>query len=234
MRRIWAMMVSSVLLVAFGCSQSYQIRLDKTLEDMKYNKRLDENLQPALADGKLKELGIFVRPPLPLTPSKEFTLGEVPAGQFDETKTFFDGQKAFLHVVARVKQAKKPAAKAAPAEPPAARGQFNADVLAALKAVYPEEENLATEKFKDDPHKPNTYKRVIFDNSGKRVEVYLYKLEPYDVALIFQYDTGEKAALASKINLCLESFAVGNKARSKYANPAGGGEEEPTEGGIAF
>ena len=220
------MMVSCLLLVAFGCSQSYQIRLDKTLEEMKYEKRLNENLEPPPTEGKLKELAIFIRPPKPLGPSKEFTLGEVPAGQFDETKTFFEGQKSFLHIIARVKQAKKPAAKGAPAEPAVTRGQFNADVIAVLKAVYPDEEALAIEKFKDDPHKPNTYKRVIFENSGKRVEVYLYKLEPYDVALIFQYDPSEKGALASKINLCLESFAVSNKARAKYTNPAGTEERD--------
>ena len=233
MRRIVAMMVSGVLLVASGCSNSYQIRLEKTLEEMKYNKRLDDNLEPASAEGKLKELAIFVRPPKPPAPSKEFLLGEVPAGVFDETKTFFEGQKAFLHVIARVKQAKKPAAKGATAEPPAARGPFNTDVIAVLKAIYPDEEGLAPEKFKDDPKKGNAFRRVIFENNGKRVEVYLYKLDPYDVALIFQYDPSEKNALASKINLCLESFAVGAKARAKHANPTGSGEEESGAGGGA-
>ncbi len=231
MRRIAAMVVSSILLVVCGCSTSYQIRLDKTLEEMKYEKRLNDNLEPPPAEGKLKELAIFVRPPKPLAASKEFLLGEVPAGQFDETKTFFEGQKAFLHVIARVKQPKKPPAKGAPAEPPVARGPFNSDIIAVLKAIYVDEENLAVEKFKDDPKKSNAFKRVIFENSGKRVEIYLYKLDPYDVALIFQYDPAEKNALASKINLCLESFAVGNKARSKYANPSATGEDESVEAG---
>jgi hypothetical protein len=229
MRRIAAMMVTCVLLVATGCSNRYQVRLDETLKEMKYNKRLDDNLEAAPAEGKLKELDIFVRPPKPMAASKEFLLGEVPAGQFDDTKTFFEGQKAFLHVIARKKQAKKPVAKGAAPEPQAARGPFNTDVIAVLKAIYPDEESLAPEKFKDDPKKGNAFKRVIFENSGKRVEVYLYKLEPYDVALIFQYDPAEKAALASKINLCLESFAIGPKAHAKYANPNGSGEEESSE-----
>ena len=44
---------------------------------------------------------------------------------------------------------KAPAKGAPPAEQPATRGDFNADVLAVLKAVFGDDENIALEKFKD-------------------------------------------------------------------------------------
>ncbi len=242
MRRIVAMMVPCTMIVAFGCSgMGYNNRMEKTLEDRRYQMRLDENLQPAVTEGKLRELAIFVRPPKPLNASKEFTLGEVQPGVFDETKSFYETSKTFLHVLARKKQAaKKPAAKgAAPAEPPAQRGPFNSDVVAVLKAVFGDDENIAVEKFKDvSEYKPNNYKRLLFetgaDATKKRVEVYLFKQGDYDVALIFVYDPAEKNALSSKIALCLESFAVDARAQAKFVNPNSNGEEEATAGEANF
>ncbi len=240
MRRILAAMVTGALLVAAGCSGRYDKRMDLTLEALKYTKRLDDNLQPPASDGPLKELAIYVRPPKTLVEAKEFGLGAVQAGLFDVERTFYEGSKTFLHVLARVKTPKKAAAKGAPPEAaPAARGNFNTDVLGVLKGVFGEDDSLSVEKFKDDPHRSNSYKRAIFATTanGKpaEVQVYLFKNEPYDVALIFVSDPAEKAALASKINLCLESFAVGNKARSKFSGSAS--EEEAADGaspGVTF
>ena len=210
MRRSLAVLISGAMLLAFGCSNRYDIRLNKTLEEMKYTKRLNDNLQDAPKDGLLKELNIYVRAPKPLVEAKEFGLGAASAGLFDVEKTFFQGEKTFLHVVARVKLPKKPAAKgAAPEAAPPARAPFNEDLLGLLRGVYGEEEGLA--KFKDDPHRTNPFKRSIVTANGKTVEVYTYKLDIYDVALIFQYDPADKGAMASKIALCLESFATGRR-----------------------
>ncbi len=237
MRRLLAVLISGTMLLTFGCSNRYDIRLNSTLEAMKYTKRLNDNLQDPPKEGPIKELNIYVRAPKPLVEAKEFGLGSASAGLFDVEKTFFAGEKTFLHVLARVKQPKKPPAKGATpdASPPVRDPSFTKDLLSVLAGVYGEEEGLA--KFKDDSHKPNSYKRSIVTANGKTVELYTYKADIYDVALVFQYDPTDRAAMASKIALCLESFATGNKARSKYAGALG--EEESSEeggggGGVPF
>ena len=62
MKRAVAIVASAGLILAIGCSD-YDYRLGKTLEDMRYQKRLDDNLMPAATKGKLEELAIYVRPP---------------------------------------------------------------------------------------------------------------------------------------------------------------------------
>jgi hypothetical protein len=246
MRRIVAMFLASGLLVALGCSQSYDKRMEKTLDTMIENKRFDDNLQAAV-EGKLKEMNIFVRPPKLMAGAKEFSLFALQDGQFDHTETFTEaaesGAKRSLHVIARQKQAKKAAVKgAAPAEPPAPRGPFKTDLVNQLKSVFPDDEKLVDAKMTDDAHKPNTYKRLILtsgeDAGKKKVEIYLYNLEAYDVALIFQYDAADEKALSGKIDLCLKAFAVGPRATAKF-NSKSGLEEDLSEGaapggGVAF
>ena len=58
--------------------------------------------------------------------------------------------------------------------------------------------------------------------------MYLYgdKNDPYEVALIFEYPKAEHNTVNPKIRLCLESFAVGDKAKRAFA----GGETEEMEG----
>src|SRR5437899_490380 len=76
------------------------------------------------------------------------------------------------------KMPRNPPAKGAAAEAPVPRGEFNGDVLGVLKATFPgDEENLAPEKFKDDPHRANKkFRRAIFTASnGKKVEVFIDK-----------------------------------------------------------
>lgn len=217
MRRLSVLiLVSGSMLAALGCSNRYDYRLNKTLDAMKYTKRLDDNLQEPPKEGPIKELGIYVRAPKPLIEAKEFGLGAGSSGLFDVEKTYFEGSKSFLHVVARVKTPKKATAKGATAEAPAARGTFNDDLMNLLKGVYGEQEKMNV--FKDDSHNRVNYRRAIFTAETKTVEVYTYKLDPYEVALIFQYNPADRAAMASKIALCLESFATGNKGRAKYAN----------------
>ena len=242
MRRVLAVLVTGVTVVAIGCSSRYDKRMDLTLAEMQYNKRLDDNLKPAPAEGKLKDLQVYIRPPQPMVEAKEFGLGVLPTGLYDVEKTFYDADKSALHVIARVKTPKKaPAKGAAPAEPPAPRGAFNSDVLGTLKAVYGDDDSISLDKFKDDSHKPlirgseNKFRRAVFPANNKTVEVYFFTADTYNVAMIFVYNTADRNAIVSKINLCLESFATGNRARAKYSS--GGSEEGAEESagpGVAF
>ena len=233
MRRLLMATVTSALILSLGCVQRYQKRMDSTIEEMKYERELDKNLEAAPAEGPLKSLDIFIRPPKGLVPAKEFTLTAVEPGLFDVDRTFYQGDKTFLHILARKKMAKKPATKGAPAEPTVTRGDFNGDVLKKLREAFGEDENIAMEKFKDDPHKTNKFRRAIFTaGNGKKVEVFLSKVEPYDVALIYVFDPAEEKALDPKIRYSLEAFALGAKANSKYSGLSDA-ETEAVEAGTA-
>jgi hypothetical protein len=222
-----AMLSTAALVTLAGCgARSYDYRLEKTLEAIRYQRRLDANLTPP-AKGKLETLLIYVRPPKNLAASKEFLMTIVEPGKFDVTETFTDASN-LMHVLARAKLASAPGKKAAP--PPANRGEFNADVLGLLGNFYNIE--LDSAKAKEEKKRNNTFKHLSFEANGKNVHVYLFgtKANPPEVALIFEYPKSEQAALASKIDLCLESFATGERARRAFS---GGGDEGPgtPEGG---
>ena len=221
MRRVLAMLATTAatLMLAGGCAKSYDIRMSKTLERMRYEKRLDDNLIAAPKGTKFETYHIFVRPPLNLKgPSKEFLLGVQEPGKFELTESFLEGNKQSLHVLARVKVPKDPTKKKAAPKPEDAvvRGEFNADVIAIVNSVYAVE--LDPAKAKEESKKPgnvkNVYRHLKFEGNGKDVQVYLNgkKGDPYEVALIFEYPKAEEAALISKIELCLESFATGERA----------------------
>ena len=117
MRRLLSMMVTTGILLAGGCAKSYDIRLEKTLQRMKYEKRLKDNLVDA-PKGKFETLLIYIRPPKNLVgPTKEFQLSAIDPGRFDLTESFFETdskdntEKQKLHVLARVKRPKVAAAK---------------------------------------------------------------------------------------------------------------------------
>ncbi len=226
------MFLSSSLLIAVGCgSQGYERRLTKTLENMRYQKRLNDNLMPApkREEGKYEQLLIFIRPPQKMAWAKEFLFAPVEPGRFDLEGSFLDAdKKANLHVLARIKQPKNTAKKKTPS--PAdnvARGEFNTDVLAVINGVYGTDIDLA--KFKEDVEKGNKFKHHTIDANDRNVQIYLYggKDDTHQVALIFEYPKSEQTILISKIKLCLESFAVGARARANYE----GAGEEGTEGG---
>jgi hypothetical protein len=217
MRRFLMLSISGALVLCLGCTQRYEARMERTITELKYVRELIKYLDPAPAEGKLKELDIYVRPPKGLVASKEFLLPGVQPGQFDVERTFYEGQKSFLHILARKKMPKKAPAKGAPAEPPAARGEFNADVLAVLKGAFGDDENIALEKFKDDPHKANKFRRAIFTANGKKVEVFLTKVDPYDIAMIYVFDPADDKVIEPKIRYSLEAFALGDKAKNKYS-----------------
>ena len=65
MKRVLAVLASASFVLAIGCSD-YDIRLEKTLEEKKYEKRLNDNLEAAPTKGSLQGDEIFIRPPLGL------------------------------------------------------------------------------------------------------------------------------------------------------------------------
>jgi len=233
MKRFWAMLASLGLFLAIGCStKNYDYRLERTLENMKYQKKLNENLNGPVATGKLKELDIFLRPPKKLEgPTQAFQLTVVEPGRFDVENSFIEKNKQNLHVLARVKNLKPPVTKkGAPPVPKPTRGDFNTDVLDLLKNVYGVDIDI--KKFKEETKKKNVFKHSTIDLDPKTLQVYLYgkKGDPYEVALIFEYPKTEHNALNPRIGFCLESFAVGDRAKRAF-NGATSEEELDDTGG---
>ena len=60
MRRACVILASACLLLVVGC-RDYDFRLGKTLEEMKYQQRLEKNLEKAPTKGSL-QAGIDLRP----------------------------------------------------------------------------------------------------------------------------------------------------------------------------
>jgi len=236
MKRAFAIVASACLILAMGCSE-YDKRLTTTLEEMRYRKRLDDNLLPAATKGKLEELQIFVRPPKTLKgPTQTFAWTVIEPGRFDLENSFIDQDKLeSLHIlVRRVKKPKAPASTKKGAAPKEAvpRGDFTTEVVDLIKSVYGVD--LEANKFKPDVkshgNRENNFHATTLDLTAKEVQVYLYgdKNGPYEVALIFDYPTESKKNIDSKIRLCLEAFAVGEAARHAFS---GGGEGEGGEEG---
>jgi hypothetical protein len=239
MRRACLILASACLLLIVGC-RDYDFRLGKTLDEMKYQQRLEKNLEKAPLKGTLQAESIYVRPPKGLAgPTKAFTLTVVEPGKFDLENSFIDEGKASLHVLARHKKPKAPPKKGAAPAPVAARGDFTNEVIELVKAAYGVED-LTPAKFKPaikrHEGRENNYKEVKLDLNAKEVVIYLYgdKNGPYNIAMIFEYLKTEVNNLSPKIGLSLEAFAVGDAANRAFS---GGGEEgaEDTlgDGGVA-
>jgi len=237
MRRVLALLATTALLIVAGCGvKSYETRLDSTLQDMQYQDRLNKLLQPALTKGKWEELSIYLRPPKSLVQSKAWSLAPTEPGKFDLEASFAEPPKQDMHVLARVKRPKGTTKKGAPSPADTVnRTDFAGDVLYVLNDYYKPADELVITKFKTETRKKNEYKFHAFTANDKTVQIYLYKHEPYDVALIFEFPKSEQAELFTKIGLCLESFAVGDKARRSFN---GATEEEASEEaaptGVAF
>jgi hypothetical protein len=239
MKRALAVGIGACLLFSFGC-RDYDVRLDETLEEMKYQRRLNDNLGEAPTKGLLQQELIYIRPPKGFTgPTKAFTLATIEPGKFDVESSFIEEpkQQASLHVLARHKKPKAAAPKKgpAPAEPPP-RGDFTAEVIDVLKVAYGIDDLAAKFKPETKRHKgrENSYKFAKLDLATKEVQVYLYgdKNSPYNVALIFDYPKTEMNNLSPKIGLSLEAFATGEAARRIFSggSDADGGEEATDSG----
>lgn len=227
-----AALLSGAALTGGGCgSKSYEERLSKTLENKRYQARLKANLMDPLkkGNGKFEELAIYVRPPKNMTWSKEFLLTVVEPVKFDLAESFLDSPKqSRLHVLARVR---KPATPKKKATAPVNQGEFIADVLALLNGVSGSSLDIA--RFKEFDKKGNKFKEQVLKANDKTIRVDLFggKNDPYQVALLFEYPEAERQALVSKIELCLESFAVGRNARRAYAGTVGEEDGEAGAGG---
>jgi hypothetical protein len=227
MKRAFAVLAGFCLVLIIGCG-NYDSRLDQTLQEMRYRKRLNDNLVEAPTKGKLQDLAIFVRPPKALKgPTKTFTMTVVEPGKFDVENSFIDEAKQeSMHILARVVRPKATPKKGAPQPEPTPRGKFIDDVLELVKTVYGVE--LEPSQFKADSHshgnRTNTFKAKTVDLTAKKVQIFFYGDEKakYQVALIFEYPEGSHASINPKIPLCLESFAVDDVARRAFA---GSGEE---------
>jgi hypothetical protein len=234
MRRGCVVLASACLLLIVGC-RDYDNRLEKTLDEMKYQARLEKSLEKAPLKGSLQSELIYVRPPKGLTgPTQTFSLVAVEPGKFDLENSFIDQAKsASLHVVARHKKPKAPPKKGTPVAEPAPRGDFTAEVIELVKAAYGADD-LTPAKFKSvtkrHEGRENSYKEAKLDLTTKEVLIYLYgdKNSPYNVALIFEYPKGEVNSLSPKIGLSLEAFAVGEAAQRAFS---GGSEIEGGEEG---
>ena len=147
MRRVFATLVTASLIVITSCSRTYDYRLDMTVDNMKYQKRLNDNLMPPATKGKFDELLISIRPPQTLTQSPEFLLSAPPPGTFDLEQSFQESGKQSLHVLARVKRPKTAKKVQAPADT-AVRRDFNSEVLAILNSAFKPAEEAVSSKFK--------------------------------------------------------------------------------------
>ncbi len=232
MRRVWLVIASASLVATtlFGCGrENYEKRLSNTLTKLEYERRVKKNLMPAANEKKFTDLAIYLQTPKDEAQAKA---GQLPVGegQFDLDASFLDPKAdAVLHVLARVKQPKKPPTKGAapaPALPP--RGDFNAEVINTLATQFGASDNLAITKFKEETKRGNRFKRLMFNANDKDVEVWSLKQDNHEVALIFVYDPKLKAALSSKVQLTLETFAVGPKATRNFS---GGAAEEEADAG---
>ena len=110
MKRVIAVLASASFVLAIGCSD-YDIRLEKTLEERRYEKRLNDNLEAAPTKGTLQGDDIFVRPPKGLAgPNETFGLTVVEPGKFDIENSFIDEKNGTsLHVRGSNQEAQGPA-----------------------------------------------------------------------------------------------------------------------------
>jgi hypothetical protein len=237
MRRVFASLGGLLLVFVVGC-KDYDLRLQDTYEEMKYRKRLDDNLGPAATKGSLQGELIFVRAPKGFTgPAQTFGL-PVDAGKFDLENTFIDQAKAAsLHIVARHKKPKAPTNKKTTAPPAEAtpRGDFTADVLELVKNAYAADVATGQLKAETKAHKgrKNNFKATKLPLASKEVQLFIYgtKNDPYEVALIFEYPATEVNSLSPKIGLSLECFAVGPLASKAFAGVTDFDTGEEGEGG---
>ncbi len=233
MKRVLALCLSASSLLALGClgASSYDLRLEKTLENMKYQQKLDQSLSPAV-QGQLKDLGVYVRPPKELAPVPA-VLPAAP-GAFDAVESFSGAQGGVplqLHILARLKQPPKAQAKPGQAAPPpaASRANFTGDVQAVLNSHYAGAVPVGG-KLDTVNERGRSYQKQKFPSpTGSTVDVYYLEDGNHQVALVWDIApaAANSPAVEPGIRLTTGSMAVGRKAANLFS---GGDEDTPAAG----
>src|SRR5262245_41122730 len=178
MKRSLAILAGLGLVLVIGCAQDYDIRMGKTIDNKKYQRRLNANLEGPPAKTNLQTANIFVRPPKGLQgPHKTFGLAVVEPGKFDIEDTFADPQKqASLHILARVNLPKTPGKKSASPTESTQRGDFTDDVLELLKNAYGAEFEKSRLKTEEKSHggRTNSFKSLTLDLTAKEIKVFVF------------------------------------------------------------
>ena len=259
MNRACAMVVSSMCVLVAGCGlEDYEKRMESTLSTMKYQQKLNSYLQPA-AQGKFKELNVYIRPPKPLEEGKLLLTEQTDT--YDLTATFIGSPASSpaantgdpeppklpplqMHVLSRVKAKKATPKKgdAAPAPDPSAvnRGNFVSDVRALLAGVLGPEANPELAP-KNDKKQNITFQRLIYQGqSGDTIQVYFadFNKGETQVAIIFDIPPAllKTPIVTQGIDLSLNAFALGNAARKLFNGGvvSPGGEKASGGDGPAF
>src|SRR3982751_5112095 len=119
MQRATALLVTAGAVLLGGCGvQSYNRRLEFTLENLKYRQRLDQYLADAPTEAQFKDFPLFVRPPKGMELAKTITMADLPPGQYDLAASFLGKTNGSLHILARKKAVKKAAPKKNEPPPP--------------------------------------------------------------------------------------------------------------------
>jgi hypothetical protein len=229
MKRVLGILAGACLALSIGCAQSYDLRVEETIKNMRYRRDLDKNTEAPPAKSNLENAKIYLRAPKGLKGPAQTPGFVVEPGKFDIADTFIDqGKQASLHILART-NAPKPATKKGPTTPEgaeqaaatAARGDFIPDVLDFIKSTYGTDLNAADLK----PIEPNShgrkgvsYKGATLDPENKQVKVYFHgdKSSPAQVALIFEGTKDSLRSLSSQIDYSLNSLVVGPRATNFY------------------
>lgn len=248
MTRVQAMMVVAIALIVSGCGVAmYDSRMNKTLENLKYEAKLNNFLEKP-AEGKFKELNVFLRVPKPMVEDK-LGLANIQPGFMDHGATFTGAPTAVgkegepppalppmkLHVLVRQKPKKAAAKKgeAPPAADPAtaARGNFVSDVKGILSELGPE--GASDKSPTNVTMGRNAFKEFKFTAaSGDDVRVYFADANKGDleVALVFDVPAAIRTTpmAVSGIEYCLKSFALGTPARNLFNGKAATGSKAGT------
>ena len=221
--------VSCSLLFSRRMRPRYQKRMDETIEPFKYERELDKNLEPAPPEGPLKELDIFVRPPKGMQPAKDFLLGGVQPGRSTSSGRSTRGRR--LPARPRTRRWRRRPRPRGPR--PSRRRPRRVQRRCPRRPSRPSSATTRTSPSRSSRTTPtrltSSAGSIFTANTGKKVEVFLSKVDPYDVALIYVFDPAEEKAIDPKIRYSLEAFALGDKAKIKYA----GGTEAEAEAATA-
>lgn len=256
MTRLGAMAATTVALLFAGCGyELYEKRMEDTVGNLKKAQRADTLLEKP-AQGKLRELSVFVRIPKPLTETN-YGLPEQ-AGLFDYAATFTGAPSSpapkvgenpvvlppmTLHILARAKPKKATPKKGEAAPPPdpnaAARGDFVADVRQVLAGKYGADA-VGDKSPQNNKADRTTFRKMVFNApDGSEVRVYFADAnkKELETALIFEIPQGlmKNEMVTDAVPLAVDQFAIGPKAPGLFDPRAARRRGKTDDGqGVAF